>query len=178
MGNSHVVKPIVETERLFLREIVESDASFINALLNTKSFIKFIGDRGVRSDDEARLFIRDRYRQSYIEHGYGLYSVIHKADDIPIGVCGFVRRDTLPGPDIGFAFLPEYEGKGYGNESASALMEYGRNTLGFENVYAITSLNNDASEKLLRKLGFDLEAVRDMPDGESLKVFKFTYDIS
>lgn len=166
---------ILDTERLLLREILESDAAFINALLNTESFIKFIGDRGVRSDEDAVEFIRDRYRQSYVDHGYGLYAVLQKVDDLPIGVCGFVRRDTLPGPDIGFAFLPEYEGRGYGHESASAVMDYGREVLEFKNVYAITSLDNIASEKLLQKLGFDLEAVRDMPDGEKLKIFQFTY---
>jgi RimJ/RimL family protein N-acetyltransferase len=167
---------ILETERLFVREIIEDDAPFINALLNSESFIKFIGDRGVRSDDDARLFIRDRYRQSYVDHGYGLYTVVQKADNSPIGVCGFVRRDTLPGPDIGFAFLPEYEGKGFGTESASAMMEFGRDTLRFEKVFAITSLNNWASEKLLKKLGFDFEGVREVSDDESLKVFRFSCD--
>ena len=109
---------IIETDRLRLREIDSSlDAEFILELLNTPSFLKYIGDRGVRNAEDAREFIESRYRKSYRDHGYGLYAVVLKAEDAAIGMCGFVRRDTLPGPDIGFAFLPEYERKGYGFES-------------------------------------------------------------
>src|SRR4051812_35075296 len=102
----------------------ETDAEFIFELLNTPKFKKFIGDRGVGSSEEAAEFIDTRYRESYLEHGYGLYTVELKGSGTSVGLCGFVRRDTLPGPDIGFAFLPEYEGLGYGFESADAVMAY------------------------------------------------------
>ena len=164
-------KIIVETERLILREVTEADAAFINALLNTEGFLKYIGDRGVRTDDEARVFIRDRYRKSYSDNGYGLYTVIQKSDGVPVGVCGFVRRDTLPGPDIGFAFLPEHERKGFGLESASAMMEYGRDHLGFEEVYAITTITNGPSMRLLEKLGFHFLEESADADGTRLNVF-------
>lgn len=145
---------ILETERLVIRELDSAvDAETIFELLNTPKFLRYIGDRGVRSVEEARDFIENRYRQSYRDHGYGLYAVELK-DGTPIGMCGFVRRDTLPGPDIGFAFLPEFEGQGYGFESAAAMMEYGREVLGFGEVLAITSLDNHASGHLLEKLGF------------------------
>jgi RimJ/RimL family protein N-acetyltransferase len=98
-----------------------------------------------------------------------------KASNQPVGVCGFVRRDSLPGPDIGFAFLPEHERKGYGYESASASMSYGKDSLSFDTVYAITSPGNDASEKLLAKLGFEPLGLNRMPDGELLNVFRYTY---
>jgi [ribosomal protein S5]-alanine N-acetyltransferase len=164
---------IVETDRLVMREIIEDNAAFIFELLNTPSFLKYIGDRGVRVLDDARHYIETRYRQSYREHGYGLYAVELKSNQKPIGMCGFVRRDTLPGPDIGFAFLPEYEGKGYGYESASAVIRYGHDTLGFDKVFAITSIDNENSGKLLTKLGFRFEKIITMPNGELLNLYSF-----
>lgn len=162
---------VVETERLVIREIVESDAAFILELLNTSSFIKYIGDRGVRTLGDANHYIETRYRQSYRDNGYGLYAVELKPDRKSIGMCGFVCRDMLPGPDIGFAFLPEYEGKGYGYESAAAIMEFGRDALGFDQVFAITSVYNENSGRLLIKLGFHFEKLITMPDGEVLNLY-------
>jgi [ribosomal protein S5]-alanine N-acetyltransferase len=181
---------LLETERLTLREMDSAiDAEFIFELLNTPKFIKYIGDREVRSVQQAVVFIEDRYRQSYRDHGFGLYVVeLHNSafvedtlptgrvsalyTGMPIGVCGFVRRESLPGPDIGFAFLPEFEGKGYGFESAAAVMQYGRDVLGFSRVLAITSLDNDVSGKLLEKLGFTFNRIFTNPDGEDLKLFE------
>ena len=171
MSNRSGAPTIVETERLSVREIVEDDAPFIVEILNTPSFIEYIGDRGVRSIDDARRFIDTRYRQSYRDHGYGLYTVELRENLVPIGMCGFVRRGTLPGPDVGFAFLPNYEGQGYGYESASAMMKYGRSSLGFDKVFAITSLDNEKSGRLLIKLGFNLENLITMPDGEVLNLY-------
>ena len=148
------------------------DAEFIFELLNTPKFLKYIGDRGVRSVKQARDFIENRYRQSYREHGFGLYTVELKNEHIPIGLCGFVSRDTLPAPDLGFAFLPDFEGKGYGFESASAILRFGRERLGFTQVLAITSQANDDSVKLLEKLGFRFDRVFTTPDGEDLKLFE------
>lgn len=153
------------------------DAGFICELLNTPKFIKYIGDRGVRSVGEAAEFIGTRYRQMYLDHGYGLYTVVLKEDGIPalaceqIGVCGFVKRETLSHADLGFAFLPQFERRGYGFESASGVMTYGRATLGLQTVLAITSLDNDASGKLLEKLGFDFDKTMESGDGV-LKLFK------
>ncbi|MBK9155616.1 MAG: GNAT family N-acetyltransferase [Chloracidobacterium sp.] len=165
---------ILETERLRVRELdEEKDAEFMHRLLNSPKFIRFIGDRNVRSVEESRIFIRDRYRTSYKENGYGLYAVELKAGagPSPVGICGFVRRDSLPHPDLGFAFLPEHEGYGYGHESARALMNYSRDTLKFTKLLAITTIDNEASEKLLMKLGFVFEGIREMSVNEKLKVF-------
>ena len=162
---------IAETERLVIREIDENDAAFINELLNSPGFLRYIGDRGVRTDDDARAFIRDRYRTSYEDNGYGLYGVLLKNDGSPVGMCGFVRRDTLPGPDLGFAFLPEHEGKGYGQESSIAVLKFGRDELAFTDLYAITTLDNAASIKLLEKLGFTFDKTIETPDGETLRLF-------
>jgi RimJ/RimL family protein N-acetyltransferase len=165
---------IFETDRLIIRELdAETDADFINRLLNSDKFIQYIGDRNVRTTEDACDFIRDRYRKSYEDHGYGLYCVELK-DGTPVGMCGFVRRETLPAPDIGFAFLPEFEGKGYGFESANAMMKYGRERLGFSEVLAITTLDNEASGKLLEKIGFAFDKNIDTPEGETLRLFRAT----
>jgi ribosomal-protein-alanine N-acetyltransferase len=175
MSSAAIGVTIVETERLVVRELVEDDAEYILELLNTPSFIKYIGDRGIRTADDARTFIETRYRQSYRDHGYGLFAVDLRSDGTPVGMCGFVRRDSLPGPDIGFAFLPEHERKGYGFESASAVVRYGRDALGFTELYAITSVDNDASGRLLTKLGFAFSKLIDTPEGETIKLFHFEY---
>lgn len=149
--------------------MTEDDAAFVLELINSPKFHKYIGDRGVRSVEDARPYIRERFLKNYDILGYGLYAVCMN-DGTPIGNCGFVRRDTLPGPDLGFAFLPQYEGFGYGVESAAAVMKYGRSKLGFLDVFAITTLDNDASGRLLEKVGFDFQQVMEI-DGEQLKLF-------
>lgn len=171
---------ILETERLTLRELEPGrDSGFILKLLNTPKFIQYIGDRNVRTIADADAFIKNRYAASYGEHGYGLYAVDLRdnsnREPRSIGMCGFVRRDTLPGPDIGFAFLPEFERNGYGFEAAAATMRYGREKLGFTEVFAITTLDNDASGRLLERLGFDIDKVIDS-GGEQLKLY--TADLS
>jgi len=166
-------EPIIETERLILREISQDDAEFIYSLLNSASFIRFIGDRGVHSFDDAKRFIEDRYRQSYRDHGYGLYTVELKQDGCAIGICGFVRRESLPEPDIGFAFLPQFERQGYGLESARAALRFGCQTLGFKTVLAITTPDNDSSIRLLEKLGFSFASNTNGPKGEPLNLYSF-----
>ena len=174
---------ILETERLILREIVETDAEFILDLLNQPSFLKYIGDRNVRTVEDAKDFIETRYRASYAQHGFGLYTVELKIPDskfqIPnsklksqIGMCGFVKRDTLPDADIGFAFLPQFEKKGYALESAKAIMKYGAEVLGLKRVLAITTQDNENSGKLLGKLGFKFDNLIDS-GGETLKLFSY-----
>ena len=175
---------ILETERLLIREIDSAiDAEFVFELLNTPKFIKYIGDRGVRSVEQARDFIENRYRQSYREHGYGLYVVelkvpllragfCNEMQTTPVGVCGFVKREHFEFPDIGFAFLPQYESSGYGFESSNAVLQYGREKLGFTRVLAITSQDNEVSGKLLEKLRFHFEQIFTSPEGEDLKLFE------
>jgi [ribosomal protein S5]-alanine N-acetyltransferase len=164
---------IVETERLVLREIDSAaDAEFIFELLNSPKFIEFIGDRGVRSVTDAAYFIDTKYRQSYADHGFGLYTVQRNSDKVAVGICGLVRRDTLPAPDIGFAFLPKYERMGYGFESAAAVINYARDALGLTELLAITTTDNEASGFLLRKLGFLESGMMPGNDNEKLKVFR------
>ena len=165
---------ILETERLILREVVETDAAFILDLLNSPSFIKYIGDRNVRVVDEARDYIKTRFIKSYRDFGYGLYAVEVKEKKISVGICGFVKRDSLPDADIGFAFLPQFERKGYGVESASAVMEYGRNSLSLKRILAITTPHNESSIRLLEKLNFKFEGlVKLSRDADEVKLFSF-----
>src|SRR4051794_1075169 len=98
---------ITATERLTLREINSGDAAFTNELLNSPGFLRYIGDRDVRTDEDAARFIEEKYRASYTQHGYGLW-VAETLEGTPVGICGFVKRDHFELPDIGFAFLPEY----------------------------------------------------------------------
>ena len=163
---------VLETERLVLREMTADDARFILELLNTPKFLKYIGDRGVRTVKQSAAFIENRYRQSYHDHGFGLYTVELKDDGAPVGICGFVKRGSLPDPDLGFAFLPQFEKHGYGFESTVAMMEYGRDVLRVSRVLAITTPDNDRSGKLLEKLGFKFERMLNEPhDNEILNLF-------
>lgn len=164
---------ILETERLILREIIESDAEFILDLLNQPSFIKYIGDRNVRTVEDAKNFLETRYRKSYQDNGYGLYLVELKSDYSKLGICGFVKRDNFQYADIGFAFLPQFERKGYAFESASALMKYGKEVLDFKEVLAITTQDNESSGRLLEKLNFKFDELIEMPNNEILKLFSW-----
>lgn len=187
-SDSGAASAVLKTERLTLRKVEVLDAAFVLNLLNQHSFIRYIGDRGVRDLDQARDYIESRFVKSYSENGFGMYGVELSSRSSPfenkevsgqlIGICGFVLRETLPGPDIGFAFLPEFEGRGFGLESASAVMRFGKENLGFDKVYAITSLDNDASIRLLEKLGFNFVSLTDSPDGQPLRLFSYRYEQS
>jgi RimJ/RimL family protein N-acetyltransferase len=163
---------ILETERTVIREVVEADAAFVLDLLNQPSFLKYIGDRGVRNLADAREFLETRYRQSYRDFGYGLYVVELKETGAAAGLCGFVKRDTLPDPDIGFAFLPQFWSQGYAHEAAAAVMKYGRDILGLTRILAITTQDNETSGRLLAKIGFKFDGLIKMPTDENeLKLF-------
>lgn len=166
------IAKILETERTILREVTGDDAGFILDLLNQPTFIKYIGDRNLRAVEQAREYIESRFTGSYRQFGFGMYAVELKENEMPIGICGFVRRDTLPDADIGFAFLPQFERKGYAFETADALMKYGRDVLGLKRVLAITSLGNASSIKLLEKLGFKFDSLIKQPHSdEELRLF-------
>lgn len=155
---------ILETERLALREIEEKDAPFILELLNTPSWIKFIGDRNLKTEEDAKNYIATRLAPAYKTVGFGFYLTELKTDNISIGICGLVKRDFLEHVDIGFAFLPQYEGKGYGHESASAIMTHAQATLGLKTIAGITNSNNQRSIALLEKLGLRFQKMILLPE--------------
>lgn len=146
-------RAIATTERLRLRELVEADAAFMVELLNQPDFLRFIGDRGVRDAEQARSYLREGPIAGYARHGMGMYVVEPRHGGAPIGLCGLVVRDGLPGPDIGFAFLPQYYGQGYAFEAASATLALARDTFALPKVLAIVSPDNVRSIALLRRLG-------------------------
>ena len=163
---------ILETERLILRRLSDEDAAFVVELLNQPSFIQYIGDKGVRTLDDARRYIQDGPVKSYEENGFGLNKVELKSSGTPIGISGLVKRNTLPHADIGFAFLPEYWNQGYAIESARAVMDHARNVLGIDRVVAITSPDNEASGKLLEKIGLKFERMISLSEGAAeVKLF-------
>jgi RimJ/RimL family protein N-acetyltransferase len=150
---------VLETDRLNLRWLSIDDAEFILELLNEPSFLRFIGDKGVRTLDDARDYILNGPADMYTRLGFGLYLTELKDGGVPIGICGLLKRDGLEDVDIGFAFLPKFWARGYAYESADAVMAYGKTVLGLNRIVAITSPDNYASGRLLEKLGLRFERI-------------------
>ena len=158
---------VLETQRLTLRHATSGDADFMLRLLNEPSFIRFIGDRGVRTLDDAERYIADRLVGSYERHGYGLYVVERREEPGPIGICGLVKRDALPDADIGFAFLPEFWSAGYAYESAAAVKQHALEALGMSRLLAITNDDNVASIRLVERLGLSYVRMMELAPGEA-----------
>ena len=147
------------------------DAEFIVELLNDTAFLRFIGDKGVRSIEDARQYILTGPMESYERHGFALWLVALKGSNTPIGICGFLKRETLSDVDIGFAFLPPYRSQGYAFESADAVMDYGRKVLGLRRVVAITNEDNIGSIRVLEKIGMSFDRmIRLSDDGPEIKL--------
>ena len=144
----------VDTGRLLIRQLTHSDDEFILRLLNEKAFLHFIGDKGVRTREDARNYLTNGPMASYAAHGFGLFLVIEKSSGAPVGMCGLLRRDDQAHPDIGFAFLADYQARGYGFESAVAVMEIGHMQLNIETIVAFVAPENERSIHLLERLGF------------------------
>jgi len=163
---------VLETERLLLRRLTLDDAPFIIELLNDPSFIRFIGDKGVRTIEEAQNYILNGPVASYQQFGYGLYATELRESRVPIGICGILKRETLPHPDIGFAFLPAYRKQGYAFEAAAAVIEHARLVLGLDRVLAITTPDNEVSGRLLEKIGLRFERLMTLAEGTTpVKLF-------
>ena len=157
---------ILETERLILRQMTVDDDEFIFELVNEPAFIRNIGDKGVRTLEDARDYILTGPVASYAKFGFGLYVVELAETGMPTGICGLLKRDSLENVDIGFAFLVKFWGKGFAHESAAAVMEYGRSALGIKRIVAITSPDNEGSIRVLGKLGLRFERMIRMPGSD------------
>lgn len=167
------MKYILETERLVLRELNEDDTSFIIELLNSAGWLKYIGDRNVKSLEQAREYLVNGPIKSYKDNGYGLSLVELKNEKIPIGLCGIIKRDTLEFPDIGYALLPMYFGQGYAFEIANQVLVYAKNDLKMIELLAITTPDNESSIKLLGKLGFSFQRfMKTQDDSGDLRLFR------
>jgi len=154
---------ILETKRLVLRRLTPEDAPFILELLNDPLFLRFIGDKGVRTVDGARDYIVNGPMASYAQHGFGLFHVSLKHDGMPIGMCGLLKRELLEDVDVGFAYLPQFSGQGYATEAARATIDYGRSVLGLKRIVAITAPDNEGSQNVLRKIGLRHEKTLKLP---------------
>lgn len=143
---------IAETDRLILRELAPADAPFLHALLTDADFLANIGDRGVKTVEDAEVAIRDRYRAAYADHGFGMWAVEGKAEGVPLGMAGLVDRDGLDDIDIGYAFLPAARGRGYALEAARAVMALAA-AKGIAPVVAIVNADNAKSIAVLEAIG-------------------------
>lgn len=169
---------VLETERLFLRRFTPDDAEFILTLVNEPSFLRYIGDKQVRNLEDARQYILNGPVASYERNDFGLYLVELREPHTPIGMCGLIKREELPDPDIGFAFLPDFWNKGFAFEAAAVVLQDAGDRLRLQRLLAITSQDNDASIKLLQRLGFRFEQeIKLSPDRERVKLFAYRIDM-
>ncbi|MBM7587146.1 RimJ/RimL family protein N-acetyltransferase [Bacillus pakistanensis] len=163
---------VMETDRLIIRWLSIDDASFILRLLNDPSWLRFIGDKGVGTLEDARNYILTGPMDMYSRLGFGLYLTELKEEKMPIGICGLIKRDSLEDVDIGFAFLSKFQSKGYAYEAAVATLGYGINQLGLKRIVAITSKDNHDSSRLLEKIGMAYDRNIILPgETEELKLF-------
>jgi ribosomal-protein-alanine N-acetyltransferase len=163
----------LETERLFLYPVSLDDSQFVLDVHNSPKFIQFIGDRNLRTIEDAENYIKKRFLPHYEKFGFGNCLIVRKSDGKKIGAVGVFVRDGLDVPDIGFSFLPEFEGKGYGFEASSKLMETVFTDFGLKKISAITTEKNIFSKKLIEKLGLKyLKMIRLPDDEEKLKYYE------
>jgi RimJ/RimL family protein N-acetyltransferase len=162
---------VLDTERLSLSRLTFEDAEFILRLVNEPSWLEFIGDKGVRSLEDARNYLRTGPMASYEQHGFGMYLVRRKSDGARLGMCGLIKRDTLPHVDIGFAFLPEHWGQGYAHEASAAVLAHAQRDFNLPRLLAITSPHNQSSIRILERLGLRFERLMELTPGDPVKLF-------
>ena len=155
---------VVETRRLSVRRLTLDDAPFIWELLNDADFVRFVGDRGVRTVDDARDYLTKGPLEMYERLGFGLWCVELRTTQTPIGICGLLKREWLDDVDLGFAFLPDFRGEGYAFEAASAVIGHGFDHLALPRMAAIVSPGNVKSDKLLARLGMQFRSMVRAPE--------------
>ncbi|HGY9568454.1 TPA: GNAT family N-acetyltransferase [Vibrio harveyi] len=160
------------TKRLTLRLVSVEDAPFILELYNQPDFYRFVGDKQIRTLEEAKRYIQDNMLRMQELKGVSLLVVETNHDKQPVGICGLVKRDTLTAFDIGYGYLPSAYGKGYAKEAASVVVDFAREEMNVENLVAITNNDNIRSISLLEKLGFQFERVEQTYDnGRTLQLY-------
>jgi len=163
---------ILSTLRLNIRKLNNDDAGFILKLLNEPAFLRFIGDRHVRNLEDALDYLKKGPFTSYEQHGFGLWLVQLKSSAESLGICGLIKRDTLPDVDIGYAFLERYWSNGFASEATASVKGYALQVIGLPRLLAITDQENAASIRVLEKIGFRFERlVRLSADEPELNLF-------
>jgi len=171
------ILPELETARLSLRRLTLDDAPFVVALYNEPSFIENIGDRGVRNVDDAQRFLREGPMAMYAHQGFGLWHVSRRVDGVAIGMCGLLKRDSLPDVDIGYAFFPSFWGQGYAFEAVSATLAHAARAFGLQRVVAVVAQGNKGSIRVLEKAGMNFERLHAMEANEP-EVCLYACDLS
>ncbi|HEY6221088.1 MAG TPA: GNAT family N-acetyltransferase [Candidatus Eisenbacteria bacterium] len=166
---------VLESQRLILRRFSLEDAAFALALVNDPAWLKYIGDRNVRTVEDARAYLRKGALDMYERFGFGMYVVTLKGSGEPIGTCGLIKRESLDDVDIGFAFLPQFRGQGFALESAVAVLEHGKRALGLKRIVAIVSPANRRSIAILEKIGLKFERKLKLP-GEDEEISLYAYE--
>ena len=161
------MKIICETQRLIIRRFNLDDAEFVVQLLNDEYFIRYIADKNVRSISDAKEYLNNGAISSYRHYGFGLNLVLLKESKVPIGMCGLLKRDELEHPDLGYAFLPDFWGKGYAHEAASSTLKKEIANYSLSVVLAVTLLDNLNSNNLLKKLGFISKGTMTLYDSQN-----------
>jgi RimJ/RimL family protein N-acetyltransferase len=167
---------VLETERLVLRRFTLDDAAFILRLVNEPAWLRYIGDKHVHDLEAARNYIRTGPLHMYEHQGFGMYVVELKEGGVAVGSCGLLKRDILPEPDIGYAFLPEYWGRGYALEAASAVLRHGHREHRLPRILAITSPDNERSIKVLRSCGMHFKRMIEMAEQDAVKLFALEFE--
>ncbi|GAC1692507.1 MAG: GNAT family N-acetyltransferase [Steroidobacteraceae bacterium] len=166
---------LLTTARLRLRRLAPGDAPFVLRLLNEPSWLRNIGDKGVRTPADAQRYLETGPVEMYARLGFGLYQVRLASSDEPIGMCGLLKREALQDADLGFAFFPEFWGNGYAREASAGVLRHARDSLGLGRIVAVTAPHNGASRRVLERLGFALErTVRLEAGGEELLLYAST----
>jgi ribosomal-protein-alanine N-acetyltransferase len=164
---------LVETERLRLRPVTVDDTALMLAVWNDPAFIENVADRQIRTVEQAREAIEKGAQKLFADYGYGPYCMSLKSDGSMIGICGLFKRENLEDPDIGFAVLPDFCGKGYAREAAVAVVDYSRSELRIGNITAIVSPTNLPSIGLIEKLGLNFVSMITMPgDDEAICLYR------
>jgi len=165
------------TPRLRLRWMSEEDAGLALAVWNDPDFMHHVGDRGIRTLEEARNAMRGGMLKHYAQFGYGPYLLELREGGPPMGLCGLFKRENLQDPDIGYALLPGFRGQGYMFEAAQGVLVHARDDMGLPRLKAIVSLANTASVRLLEKLGMRAQGELRMP-GEDEDVMLYGIEFS
>lgn len=156
----------LRTQRLVLREATEHDAAFVAELMNDEGYLTLIGDRGVRTSEDAHRYLETSVLYDYGGHGRG-FNVVENEEGVPVGICGLIKREELDDVDLGYAILGAYVGRGYATEAASATLEHALGDLGLKRVVAITTILNAGSRKVLERIGMGLERTYHSDTGET-----------
>lgn len=166
---------VLQTERLMLRKLTLDDTDFIIELVNSPGWLQYIGYRNIHTTEDAEKYLQDGPLKSYELNGYGLLLIQLKTTKAPIGMCGLIKRDALPLPDLGYALLPAHEGKGYITEATSSYLAYVQQHFYLPKLLAITNLDNEKSIRVLEKLHFAFERYMNMSgDDHPVRLFSWT----